>query len=69
MDKAEAISENSQAVFDFMALWNQGIIPRDISPVHVVLVSLLVDQLYSLFLPFFGRPKKLHSKTIEATKN
>ena len=28
------------------------------SPVHVVLVSLLVDQLSSLFLPFFGRPKK-----------
>ena len=30
----------------------------DISPVHVVLVSLLVDQLSSLFLPCFGRPKK-----------
>ena len=29
-----------------------------ISPVHVVLVSLLVDQLSSLFLHFFGRPKK-----------
>ena len=29
-----------------------------ISPVHVVLVSLLVDQLSSLFLPFYGRPKK-----------
>ena len=28
------------------------------SPVHVVLVSLLVDQLSGLFLPFFGRPKK-----------
>ena len=28
------------------------------SPVHVVLVSLLVDQLSSLFLPFYGRPKK-----------
>ena len=28
------------------------------SPVHVVLVSLLVDQLSSLFLTFFGRPKK-----------
>ena len=31
---------------------------ENISPVHVVLVSLLVDQLSSLFLPFFGRPKK-----------
>ena len=31
---------------------------RNISPVHVVLVSLLVNQLSSLFLPFFGRPKK-----------
>ena len=31
---------------------------KDRSPVHVVLVSLLVDQLSSLFLPFFGRPKK-----------
>ena len=30
----------------------------DISPVHVVLVSLLVNQLSSLFLIFFGRPKK-----------
>ena len=30
----------------------------DWSPVHVVLVSLLVDQLSSLFLLFFGRPKK-----------
>ena len=29
-----------------------------ISPVHVVLVSLLVDQLSGLFLTFFGRPKK-----------
>ena len=29
-----------------------------ISPVHVVLVSLLVDQLSGLFLIFFGRPKK-----------
>ena len=28
------------------------------SPVHVVLVSLLVDQLSGLFLTFFGRPKK-----------
>ena len=28
------------------------------SPVHVVLVSLLVDQLSNLFLSFFGRPKK-----------
>ena len=28
------------------------------SPVHVVLVSLLVDQLSGLFLIFFGRPKK-----------
>ena len=32
-----------------------------ISPVHVVLVSLLVDQLSSLFLSFFGRPKKICS--------
>ena len=31
---------------------------RDISPVHVVLVTLLVDQLSNLFLPFFGRPNK-----------
>ena len=31
------------------------------SPVHVVLVSLLVDQLSSLFLSFFGRPKKICS--------
>ena len=30
----------------------------DVSPVHVVLVSLLVDQLSGLFLTFFGRPKK-----------
>ena len=30
-----------------------------ISPVHVVLVSLLVDQLSGLFLIFFGRPKKI----------
>ena len=29
-----------------------------ISPVHVVLVSLLVDQLSGLFLTFFGWPKK-----------
>ena len=29
-----------------------------ISPVHVVLVSLLVDQLSSLFFPFYGWPKK-----------
>ena len=29
-----------------------------ISPVHVVLVSLLVEQLSGLFLSFFGRPKK-----------
>ena len=28
---------------------------------HVVLVSLLVDQLSSLFLSFFGRPKKICS--------
>ena len=28
------------------------------SPVHVDLVSLLVDQLSGLFLIFFGRPKK-----------
>ena len=28
------------------------------SPVNVVLVSLLVDQLSGLFLIFFGRPKK-----------
>ena len=28
------------------------------SLVHVVLVSLLVDQLSGLFLVFFGRPKK-----------
>ena len=33
-------------------------IKSDKSPVHVVLVSLLVDQLSSLFLPFYGRPKK-----------
>ena len=31
------------------------------SPVHVVLVSLLVDQLSGLFLTFFGRPKKICS--------
>ena len=31
---------------------------KDSSPVHVVLVSLLVDQLSGLFLIFFGRPKK-----------
>ena len=31
------------------------------SPVHVVLVSLLVNQLFGLFLIFFGRPKKLSS--------
>merc|ERR1712051_618964 len=30
----------------------------DKSPVHVVLVSLLVDQLFGLFLIYFGRPKK-----------
>ena len=30
----------------------------DFSPVHVVLVSLLVGQLSGLFLIFFGRPKK-----------
>ena len=30
----------------------------DISPILVVLVSLLVDQLSSLFLIFFGQPKK-----------
>ena len=33
----------------------------DQSPVHVLLVSLLVDQLSSLFLSFFGRPKKICS--------
>ena len=31
------------------------------SPVKVVLVSLLVDQLSGLFLTFFGRPKKICS--------
>ena len=31
------------------------------SPVHVVLVSLLVDQLFGLFLTFFGQPKKICS--------
>ena len=31
---------------------------RYISPVHVVLVSLLVNQLSGLFLTFFGWPKK-----------
>ena len=31
------------------------------SPVHVVLFSLLVDQLSGLFLTFFGRPKKICS--------
>ena len=30
---------------------------KDRSPVHVVLVSLLVDQLSGLFLTFLGRPK------------
>ena len=30
----------------------------DMSPVYVVLVSLLVNQLSGLFLTFFGRPKK-----------
>ena len=35
--------------------------PLDSSPVHVVLVSLLVDQLCGLFLTFFGRPKKICS--------
>ena len=34
--------------------WSVG----DSSPVHVVLVSLLVDQLSGLFLIFFGWPKK-----------
>merc|ERR1712051_115510 len=34
---------------------------RVMSPVHVVLVSLLVDQLSSLFLPFFGQQKKICS--------
>ena len=29
------------------------------SPVHVVLVSLLVDELSGLFLIFFGWPKKI----------
>ena len=29
------------------------------SPVHVVLVSLLVNQLFGLFLNFFGLPKKI----------
>ena len=29
------------------------------SPIHVVLVSLLVDQLSGLFLIFIGRPKKI----------
>ena len=32
---------------------------EDCNPVHVVLVSLLVDQLSGLFLTFFGRPKKI----------
>ena len=32
--------------------------PKTISPVHVVLVSLLVDRLSGLFLTFLGRPKK-----------
>ena len=36
----------------------------NISPVHVVLVSLLVDQLSSLFLSFFGRPKKICSVSV-----
>ena len=29
-----------------------------LGPVHVVLVSLLVDQLSGLFVTFFGQPKK-----------
>ena len=33
----------------------------DNSPVHVVLVSLLVDKLSSLFLPFLVDPKKICS--------
>ena len=32
--------------------------PKVISGVHVLLVSLLVDQMSGLFLIFFGRPKK-----------
>ena len=56
-----------------------------ISPVHVVLVSLLVNQLFGLFIIFFGQPiKKLsslreflvslwdflvHQKEIWSTKN
>ena len=35
------------------------------SPVHVVLVSLLVDQLSGLFLIFFGWPKKKMSSLRE----
>ena len=37
---------------------NKNLLEDDFSPVHVVLVSLLVNQLFGLFLIFFGRPKK-----------
>ena len=44
---------------DLLQLSRPGLKPLNIfSPVHVVLVSLLVDQLSGLFLTFFGRPKK-----------
>ena len=35
----------------------QSSVPTISSPVHVVLVTLLVDQLSGLFLIFWGRPK------------
>ena len=36
MNNAEALSENSQSVFDSMALWNQGIISREnVSKGHI----------------------------------
>ena len=40
-------------------LYLKGSKTSHFSPVHVVLVSLLVNQLSGLFLIFFGRPKKI----------
>ena len=43
-----------------MYFWSVSLVYQ--SPVHVVLVSLLVDQLSGLFLIFFGRPKKMRKR-------
>ena len=46
-----------EKIYSFCRLYGRKMSTQG-SPVHVVLVSLLVDQLSGLFLTFFGWPKK-----------